>query len=39
MWRDVEVDHLTDWSLVEWWLHYLGAIATSFVGALLPVPD
>ena len=27
------VDHLTDWNLIEWWLHYLGAIAVPVLAA------
>ncbi len=31
------VDHLTDWSLLEWWLHYLGAIAVPALAIVLVV--
>lgn len=31
------VDHLTDWSLTEWWLHYLGAIAVPMIATVLVV--
>ena len=31
------VDHLTEWSLLEWWLHYLGAIAVPALAIVLVV--
>lgn len=29
------IDHLTDWSLVEWWLYYLGALTVPLFAAAL----
>ncbi|MDZ4232218.1 MAG: hypothetical protein U1C73_00310 [Dietzia sp.] len=33
----VAVDHLGDWNLLEWWLHYLGAIAVPILSTALVV--